>query len=459
MNRQYRNIDLERDVLRAVLHNPDTIYTVTTVSTDAAFFEDARWAIIWRAMLRLVEQGSKIDPSLIRSTVMDRGWMTDSEAQRTIDELMAARESARHLDDWVAELFRFYQRRQLVQAAGMIENEIERGTSGEDVIQKITQQISTLNGTRARYTIAETADAYEKETLNAVTTGTLKKGLMTPFPLLNKITNGLGKDWLILIAGLSGTGKTTMALQMVDSVLENTNERVAVISLEMSPASLTERLAGQRSLIPGERLRNGSFIGDDETRFRAAMASLRNNRDRLVMYTQQSFMGRPTAEKMEALVRVEHARGALGLIVIDYFQLFAQGKLDYVNLQCNTINGIAKKLGIPVLMLAQLNRGSQRERRPPETYDLRDTSVLENDPDLILMLDRKDRRYHRDAWAMEGIIEGEIDCYIRKFRYGPTGELKLMFDGQVYLFTQTAGTTIGAAQPATSASDILLGVA
>lgn len=447
LNKRYVNSQLERDVLRAILFNPDAVYAATRISEDPTFFADDRWTIIWRAMLELVASNRAIDPALIQSVVTTRGYMTSSQIQQVLEELLMASESDLHIEDWIDELFSFYQKRQLLDLSGRIEVEVDRGETGDKVIDIVARRISALTGIKQRLTIGETAGVVKEDVLKAYRTGIFRRGLMTPFPALNRFTNGFGKNWLIVIGADSGIGKTTMALQMVLNVLENTDERVGMVTLEMTPEALIERMACMLSMLDHEKVKQGNLTADEAQIFEAAMDQLAAFKDRFVMITNESFTGVPTAEKISSIIRVEHARQPLGLVVVDYFQQFAVGKVEERENACRVINMVTKQIALPIILLSQINRNYIRERRRPEYTDLRGTSQLQNDPDLIMLLDKVSKRVPRERWAMENIIENEIDVYIDKSRHGPTGEFKLIFDGEHYVFAEPSGSVSAAPTP------------
>lgn len=413
-----------------------------TTSDDATFIADDKWTVIWRAMLRLVKEKKSIDSSLVRSVVLSEGYMSASQVEATLDELLMASESALHMDDWVSEQFTYYQRRELLDIAGRVEAELDRGKSGPEIIDELTKKISLLTGLKERITIEESATAVQKQLLDYAKRGVLRRGLQTPFPRLNRFTNGFGKNWLIIIGADSGIGKTTMGLQFIDNVLENDQGRAMVITLEMTPDDLTERLISGRTMIDGDKIKRADLTPAEAEEVRVATDIMKGYGDRMVMITSESFKGLPTAEKLSAAIRVEHARSPLAVILIDYFQLFAIGNVDEKENACRVINMTAKQLGVPVILLSQLSRGYIADNRPPEPRDLRGTSQLQNDPDLIILLDNKSRRIPKERWAMDGIIEDQVDAYIAKFRHGAMGDFPLHFDGAHYLFIEPKGTVV-----------------
>jgi len=464
-SKRFINSELERDVLRAILFNPEAIFSITSMSNDKTFFADERWSIVWQAMLHLTEKGKAIDTALIRSVMQSEGYRTSLQATETLDELLMAHESAKHIDSWVQELWSYYQRRELVALTGRIEGGLNQSEDNQEILEDVARRLTQLNGQKERKTLADSARSLNDELIHHYSKGTFRRGLMTPFSRLNRITNGLGDGWMIVIGADSGVGKTTMALQMADTVVENTDNRVAIITLEMDPGELTERLLSSRTMIHADRIKKADLTAEEMKLIDEASTDLANSGDQLVMITPASFIGSPTATKIAAMIQVEHARSPLGLVIIDYFQIFATGNVSDKEEACRIITMVAKQLNIPVILLSQLTRTFRHENRAPEVYDLRGTSQLQNDPDLIVLLDNPSKRTPAERWAMNNIIEGLTDVYVGKFRHGPMGHFQLHFKGENYLFQEidTNAQSFSfvnsptAQQVEASPSDILLG--
>lgn len=96
-------------------------------------------------------------------------------------------------------------------------------------------------------------------------------GIPTGFCQLDRMTGGLQRGDLIVIAGRPNMGKTALAMNIAETVALSAREPVAVFSLEMSPRSLMLRLLSSLGSIRHEQLRKGN-IKDDRTRGKLALA-------------------------------------------------------------------------------------------------------------------------------------------------------------------------------------------
>ncbi len=95
-----------------------------------------------------------------------------------------------------------------------------------------------------------------------------------------------------------------------------------------------------------------------------------------------------------------------------------------------SLKGLAMDLNIPVIALSQLNRSLEnRTDKHPRLADLRESGAIENDADIILFIYR-DELYNEDT-PEKGIAE----IIIAKHRNGPTGTIKLQFQGKCTRFS------------------------
>jgi replicative DNA helicase len=131
--------------------------------------------------------------------------------------------------------------------------------------------------------------------------------------------------------------------------------------------------------------------------------------------------------QLRAKARRIHARHALGFIVVDYLQLLSPTDSNMPREQqvaeaSRGLKALAKELNVPVLVLSQLNRSSEKENRSPKLADLRESGSIEQDADVVLMLARP-----KDADEKFQVAADSAELIVAKQRNGPVGELKLTF--------------------------------
>jgi replicative DNA helicase len=251
-------------------------------------------------------------------------------------------------------------------------------------------------------------------------------GLRSGFADLDCLTWGFQKSDLIIIAARPSQGKTALALNIAEAMIyPQTGKGVGVLifSLEMSGTQLMQRMICSRARVNMKLLRDGlvSKTGDDLLRMKNAADDIA--RAGLFIDDTSAI----PVSHIRARARRVHARNPLGCIIVDYLQLMAPTNASTPREQqvaeaSRGLKALAKELNVPVIVLSQLNRSSEKDNRPPRLSDLRESGSIEQDADVVLMLSRPkdaDDRYQTAADSM--------DLVVAKQRNGPVGTLKLSF--------------------------------
>lgn len=250
-------------------------------------------------------------------------------------------------------------------------------------------------------------------------------GLRTGFANLDKITNGLQRGDLIIVAGRPSMGKTAFALNVAENVALS-GSTALVFSLEMGKEALTERAIASIGGLSIGAIRSGRLNDDDYSRLSFALGKLSNAR--LIIDDQ----GAPTIGQMRSRARRVKRQHGLDLIIVDYIQLMA-GEGGNRNEQVGSITRglklLARELDVPLIALSQLSRDvEKRPDKRPMMSDLRDSGSIEQDADLILMA------YRDEYYNPDGPYKGLAEMLIRKHRMGELGEIRLVFQGEFSRF-------------------------
>ena len=254
-------------------------------------------------------------------------------------------------------------------------------------------------------------------------------GLATGFTELDKMTTGFQPGELIIVAARPAMGKTAFSLNISEHVAMSSGKNVAFFSLEMANNQLGVRLLASVARLNQQRVKIGRLNDAEFSRLYKASSELRECR----LFLDEE--GSLSANELRARARRLHREcGGLHLVVIDYIGLMeGSGKSDNRAYEVAEISRalklLAKELHIPVIALAQLNRGlEQRPNKRPILSDLRDSGGIEQDADVVLFIYR-DEVYNEDT-PDRGIAE----IIIGKQRNGPTGTVHVGFAGECTRF-------------------------
>lgn len=268
-------------------------------------------------------------------------------------------------------------------------------------------------------------------------------GLQTGFIDLDRATGGFEPGDLIILAARPSMGKTAFAVNIADHVAKE-NKSVAFFSLEMPARQIGLRILSARTRIPVTVMREGNLDRDTIDKIAAGMTGVHSQP--LVIDDKPAV----TVAYIRSKARQINRKSGLDLIVIDYIGLMT-GKGDNRTQELGSISrglkAMAKELAVPVLALAQLNRGIEnRADKRPMLSDLRDSGEIEQDADIVLMLHR-DEYYDNNSY-MKGVAE----CLIRKQRNGALGDVLLTYRGEIMRFENHFGVRPTAPQQSTRKS-------
>lgn len=247
-----------------------------------------------------------------------------------------------------------------------------------------------------------------------------QQGIFTGFSDLDRKI-ALRPGNLIIIAGRPSMGKTTLAVNIGANVAGQ-GKTVAILSLEMSDAELTDRLISSIGGVPLEEVLKGTMDGDEGMMILSASQRL------IEMPIYIDDQGSLTAFDVASKARSIKRKHGLDLLVIDYLQLMV-GVGDNRNQEIEGITramkALAKELNIPIILLSQLSRKcEERTNKRPMMSDLRESGAIEQDADVILMVYR-DEKYNPDS-----PYRGTAEILIEKQRQGSTGISTLAFQGE-----------------------------
>jgi replicative DNA helicase len=258
-------------------------------------------------------------------------------------------------------------------------------------------------------------------------------GVTTGFTRLDDKLAGLHPTDLIILAARPAMGKTALALNLAQNAAVLGGKAVALFSFEMSRGQLVTRMLCCLGSVEGGKVRTGELDNDDWARIIEASEVLREQSIHIddtpgVIITDVKARAR----------RLKAAEPNLGLIVIDYLQLMQgddpkSSRQQQISDISRGLKILAKDLEVPVLALSQLNRGvEQRAEKRPMVSDLRESGAIEQDADIIMFI------YRDEIYNVDSPDKGLAEVIIAKQRNGPTGTVKLAFQGQFTRFDNLA---------------------
>ncbi len=197
-------------------------------------------------------------------------------------------------------------------------------------------------------------------------------GLATGFNDLDRMTSGLQNGDLVIVAGRPSMGKTTLAMNIAESAALQQGPPTAVFSMEMPADALAMRMLASLGRVELQKIRSGRLTDEDWPRLTSTMNLLSQAK----LFIDDTPGLTPT--EMRARCRRLKREHGLGLVLVDYLQLmqlpgFKENRAAEISEISRALKGMAKELGVPVMVLSQLNRSlEQRPNKRPIMSDLRE---------------------------------------------------------------------------------------
>ena len=263
------------------------------------------------------------------------------------------------------------------------------------------------------------------------------RGVATGFNRLDRLTNGLQKSDLIVLAARPGMGKTSLAMNIVEHAAVVDGKVCAVFSLEMPEVQIIQRLLCSNAEVSMSDALQGKLDKDKINEWkRLAQASERLRKSRI--FIDDSSRVTP-AEILSKCRRIKaRNNGQLDLVMIDYIQLMSSGKKTGEENRVQEVASItrdlkimAKELDVPVIALSQLRRIQSGE---PQLTDLRESGAIEQDADMVMFISRPDVTASEEDLKNGKVVKGEAFLNIAKNRNGSLDRIRLRFKGELTKF-------------------------
>ena len=393
----------ERAVLGGILLDPAVLPTVAGRLKAEDFYVE-RHQILYQVMLELQEGQTQIDLRTVQAKLEQQGRFDHAGGISYLATLDLDLPDIGRIDSYAEIVKERSVRRRLINASGQIIRDcLDGGLPAQEALGRAEQAILGLGEEaikRGFTSLGEVVDLTLEELEERP--GSMLTGVPSGFIDLDRITHGLNRGNLIIIAGRPGMGKTSFALNVAQHVAIRERKTVGVYSLEMSQQELVLRILCSEADLSFSRLRAGHLAQKEWSKIVQTVRTIRD----APLYIDDS--PNPTLLEVSSKARRLKAEKGLSLLILDYLQLMqAGGKYENRNLEIAAISRgmkqLAKELEIPVIALSQLSRNPERRGTDhrPQLSDLRESGCLTGDT-LIPLADSGARVPIRDLAGKSG---------------------------------------------------------
>ncbi|MFH1838698.1 MAG: replicative DNA helicase [Patescibacteria group bacterium] len=432
-----QNLEAEQSLLGSLLLDKDAMIKIGDRISVEDFYSD-KHNIIYTAIQDLYRRGEPVDILSLTSRLEDKKKLEKIGGRAYLIQLSNIVPTASHVVHY-AEIVqkKATLRRMLKAAAEITAMGYEQAEDVETLLDHAEQRLFNVSkkflkaGFTPLHDILDTA--FERIDEVHKNKGKLR-GLSTGFTDMDGMLGGLQKSDLVILAARPSCGKTALALDIARHAAVKERVPVGLFSLEMSKDQLADRMICSEANVDLWRMRTGKLSDDgardDFSRIGHAIGLLSEAPIYIDDSASANIMEIRTKSRR---LQMEHN---LGLIVVDYLQLMesrsggSENRVQEVAEITRGLKAIARELNIPVLALSQLSRQVEMQKPAiPRLAHLRESGTIEQDADIVLFIYRKaaDRNYRLDDLSPEERNLAEI--HVAKHRNGPTGIIKLFFDG------------------------------
>lgn len=290
----------------------------------------------------------------------------------------------------------------------------------EERISKVEAILSEISGEGIEKSFKNASETIGPvvEHLKKLNRKEVEPGLSTGYIDIDRLIGCMRRQNIIVMAARPGMGKTAIGLNIAQNVCED-GGRVLFFSFEMGADQLLSRMACSMAKVPYKVIADG--LASDQQ-----MSDLLDCRDRIQKFDMPILDNqRMDCLKMQSRARALHRKDPCDLIVVDYLQKIPmsgrfRSREEEVSIISGNLTALAKELNIPILVLAQLNRDSEKEKRYPRAADLRESGAIEQDAHVITMLSKVNSKG-------EDLPSGEVHVVCVKNRDWSTGMTPMTF--------------------------------
>ena len=420
-----QSILAEKAVLGACLLNENAIFSAMEfVRADDFYLKEHQQ--IFKAMIELNSKNQPCDLVTVSEALTRAGLIDMIGGMEYLVKLTSEVPSAASAEFYAKEVSNKATIRELINVSQKV---VEEGYSGhKDALELLGDAESVLNKVGDTklgkgYTEAQKVMFEEFNRIDSLKNNTGVTGIPT-FRDLDYYLAGLQKGDMIVLAARTGCGKTSMALNLASQSAVKYDKSVIVFSLEMPNSQLAQRILCGHAKVNQKNWRNGTLKDDEIDRLSESLNAFSGKR---LFFDDTPGI---TIPEMRAKCRRLQSEHGLDLIVIDYLQLMRapyrmESRQQEISEISRSLKALAKEMNVPVLALAQLSRLAERDGdKGPQLSHLRESGAIEQDADVVLFINRKNKPDGESA-TTSGPEVSEI--IVAKNRNGPVGTEKLLF--------------------------------
>ncbi len=424
--------EAEQGVLGSILLSPNENLgrCIEKLKTGAEVFYDLRHQTLYQLLAEMYDAKHAIDLITISQRLKDKGQLDGIGGLTYLAALPDAVPSAANLDYYLEIVQEKYTLRRMISTCTDVLAQVYQHEGEVDqLLDEVETKILGISEERVEEKSTKIKDLVN-QAINKIEEYHQNQGMLTGistgFMDFDKMTTGMHGGEMIVIAARPSMGKTSLAMNIAESVAIDQKLPVGVFSLEMTAESLVLRMLCSRSRVNLRNIRDGFLAERDFPKLTGAAGKLASAPLHIDDTSGLSIL------QLRAKARRMHQQYGIKLFVIDYLQLLnstskrAENRQQEIADISNGVKSLAKELNVPVIVLSQLNRELEKDKsRKPRLSDLRESGSIEQDADLVALLYKPGGGEEEEGQQENDAVP--VNLLIAKQRNGPTGDVNLTF--------------------------------
>ena len=433
----------EKSLLSSMLQDPQEYIGVAIEEklTKEHFYLPAH-STLFGFLIELFEAGQEVELVSLVQRLLDRGLLDRVGGPAALTDLYTYAPSPGHFRHHLQHVKDKYVLRSIIQqsneAIAQAYDAPDEVASLLDTVEAKILAIREGSETNKAPTIKQSIEEV-LEQFQALLTGEMgSQGVSTGYEELDRKSSGLKPGEMFVVAARPSMGKTSFMMNIVEHICVDLAKPSMVFSCEMSAFQIVQRLLFSRARYAMSQISRGYKPNKgDLQRIQRAAAEI--TQARLFIDDTPGI----SINELRAKARRKKRDEDIQFIAIDYLQLMKSRTKQAENSREREIaeisagiKGLAKELGLPILILAQLNRGPEgrtgKSLGVPRMSDLRESGAIEQDADMVGLLYRT--AYYAENDEEREAEAGKANLLLAKNRNGETGDIPLTFIAELMRF-------------------------
>jgi replicative DNA helicase len=433
----------EKSLLSSMLQDPQEYIglAIEEKLTPEHFYLPAHHSL-FSLLIELNETNQSIELVALTQKLLDRGMLDKIGGPSALADLFTYAPSAGHFRNHLQYVKDKYVLRSIIrQSTEAIARAYDTPDEVNELLDSVEANILAIregSETNKAPTLSQTVDEVVSQMEALLSGQKASAGFTTGYEVLDRMSSGLKPGEMFVVAARPSMGKTSFMMNIVEHICIDLGKPAMVFSCEMSSFQLVQRLLFSRAKFAMSKVTRG-YTPDQGDLRRIQRATMDVKTARLFIDDTPGI----SINELRAKARRKKRDEDIQFIAIDYLQLMKSRTRQAENSREREIaeisagiKGLAKELNLPILILAQLNRGPEgrtgKSLGVPRMSDLRESGAIEQDADMVGLLYRS--AYYADSEEEKAELEGKAELVLAKNRNGETGHIPLTFIADLMRF-------------------------